>query len=68
MKETTANKILDNTMYFLEEHPLVVTIGFCGATMLLWYKIQEACIRNAIRKANIDTVEYILEQFRYIRH
>lgn len=67
MEETTADKILNNILCILEEHPLAITLGFCGATLFLGYKIQEACIHNAIRKANIETVEYILEKFRYIR-
>lgn len=68
MEENKTEKIMDSARSFFEKHELAVTLGFFGATIFLGYKIQEVCIRNAIRKANIETVEYILEQFRYVRH
>ena len=67
MEENEAKTVLDRALDIFDKHPTLVTCGFFGLLTVGTLKVCEGSLSRAIYKANTRTVDYILQQFRYLR-
>lgn len=58
--------IQDFALDFVQKHPIITGGSVIALTAFIYYKAIELPIKNAIFKANKQTIDYIVNQARHI--